>query len=202
MRIDLILRGCKCRECAERHQAVEERRTKFVNNFHRKHGHSHYRVTADDYVNNDTPIRVHCLVHHYDFTTTPDTLLRRGGGCPYCTASEGEAIILGWLDNHEKHYTWHYRLPNEDPTLPLQYVEADFYLPDVGGKQMVIEYHGEQHYEDVPYFYKGKKLRNFKLQQQRDQYLRRYCHDNGILLLEIAYWDLRRIDQILQENIR
>lgn len=201
MLVSLILQGCKCRECAGRHQTVEERRAKFVKDFHKKHGHEHYDVMAEDYVNNDTPIRIRCKIHNYDFMTSPDNILRGGGGCPYCTASEGEATILGWLDNHKEEYTWHYALPNEDSTLPLQYIEADFYLPDVGRQPMVIEYHGEQHYKYVPHFYKGKRVRSFEVQKQRDRYLRKYCSEHHIRLLEIPYWDLNNIDTILQETM-
>ena len=202
MRVDLILKGCKCRECAGRHQAVEQRRAKFLKDFHKKHGHNHYDVMADDYVNNDTPIRVHCKIHNHDFMTAPDNILRGGGGCPYCSSSEGEAIILGWLDNHEKDYAWHYRIPNEDPTLPLQYIEADFYLTNVGLQPMVIEYNGEQHYKNIPFYYKGKRARNFDVQQHRDNYLRCYCSGHHIRLLEISYLDLKNIDVILQEAMK
>jgi len=202
MRVDLILQGCKCRECAGRHVPLEERRAKFVKDFHKKHGHEHYDVMAEDYVNNDTPIRIRCKIHNYDFMTAPDNILRGGGGCPYCTASEGEATILGWLDNHKEEYTWHYAMPNEDPTLPLQYIEADFYLPDVGRQPMVIEYHGEQHYKYVPHFYKGKRVRSFEVQKQRDCYLRKYCSEHHIRLLEIPFWDLNNIDTILQETLK
>lgn len=198
MLVSLILQGCKCRECAGRHQTVEQRRDMFLAKFYKKHGHNHYQLTADDYVNNDTPIKVHCLVHHYDFETAPDNLLRGGGGCPYCTASEGEATILGWLDNHHINHVWHHQLPNDDRSLPLLYIEADFYLPD---NRLIIEYHGEQHYKNIPHFYKGKKLRNFAVQRQRDQYLRDYCERVGLSLLEIPYWDMSNIPMILEERL-
>ena len=198
MRVDLILQGCKCRECAGRHQTVEQRRSKFLKDFHRKHGYNHYKVKADRYVNNDTPIPVHCLVHHYDYETSPDNLLRGGGGCPFCTASEGEAVILGWLDRHHIAHQWHYQIPNLDSTLPLQYIEADFLVtPSDSQQSIVIEYHGEQHYEDVPHFYHRKSVRTFAVQQHRDRYLRQYCADHHLRLLEIPYWEFDHIDSIL-----
>ena len=198
MRVDLILQGCKCRECAGRHQTVEQRRDKFLKDFHRKHGYNHYKVKADRYVNNDTPIPVHCLMHHYDYETSPDNLLRGGGGCPFCTASEGEAVILGWLDRHHVAHQWHYQLPNHDFTLPLQYIEADFLVTVNDNRQnIVIEYHGEQHYEDIAHFYRGKSVRTFAVQQHRDRYLRQYCADHHLRLLEIPYWEFDHIDAIL-----
>jgi len=196
MRVDLCLQGCKCRECADRHQSLEQRRDRFRHRFFKKYGQHRFVVSFDEYVNNDTPISVHCIEHHYDYQTTPDNLLRKTGGCPYCTASEGEAVIKGWLDNHDIPHEWHAQIPNEDPTLPLQYVEPDFWLPNLN---LYIEYHGQQHYEEVDHFYKGKRLRNFAVQQQRDRYFRDYCQRHGHRLLEIPYWDFGRIADILSE---
>ena len=196
MLVSLVLQGCKCRECAGRHQPLDQRREHFRQRVIEKHGTKRFDIVWDEYVNNDTPISVHCNVHHYDYKTTPDNLLRKTGGCPFCTASEGEAVIKGWLDNHDIPHTWHAQVPNEDPTLPLQYVEPDFWLPDYN---LYIEYHGVQHYEDIGYFFDGKRIRNFAVQQQRDRYLRDYCQRHGYRLLEIPYWDFKRIGEILAD---
>ena len=198
MRVDLILQGCKCRECAGRHQPLEQRREHFRQRVTKKHGTKRFIIAFDEYVNNDTPISVHCNEHNYDYKTTPDNLLRKTGGCPLCTASEGEAVIKGWLDNHDILHTWHAQIPNEDPTLPLQYVEPDFWLPDYN---LYIEYHGAQHYENIDYFFKGKRIRSFAVQQHRDRYLREYCQRHGHNLLEIPYWDFHRIDEILTDEL-
>ena len=198
MRVSLVLQGCKCRECAERHQPLEQRRENFRQRFFQKFGDNRFIVSFDEYVNNDTPISIHCIEHNYDYKTAPDNLLRKSGGCPFCTASEGEAVIKGWLDNHGIPHEWHAKIPNEDPTLPLQYVEPDFWLEHMN---LYIEYHGQQHYEDVKYFYKGKKIRSFAVQQHRDRYLRDYCQRHGHGLLEIPYWDFKRIDEILTDEL-
>jgi hypothetical protein len=198
MRVDLVLQGCKCRECAGRHQPLEQRREHFRQRVIKKHGTKRFVIAFDEYVNNDTPISVHCLEHHYDYQTTPDNLLRKTGGCPLCTASEGEVVIKGWLDNHDIPHTWHAQIPNEDPTLPLQYVEPDFWLPSYN---LYIEYHGAQHYENIDYFFKGKRIRSFAVQQHRDRYLREYCERHGHNLLEIPHWDFNRIDEILTKTL-
>lgn len=44
-------------------------------------------------------------------------------------------------------------------------------------------------------------LRNFTVQQHRDRYLRKYSKDNDIRLIEIPYWDLDRIDEILTKEL-
>lgn len=199
MLVSLCLHGSKCRECAGRHQPLEQRRSQFVEDCLRKHGEGHFLIHAEDYVNAHSPIRVRCLVHHYDYQTSPDNLLRGAGGCPFCSSSEGEAVIRGWLVNHGIPFDPQYTLPNLDHALPLQYVVSDFYLPaDSPDKfPLVIEYHGEQHYEDIAHFYHGKSVRTFAVQQHRDRYLRQYCADHHLRLLEIPYWEFDHIDTIL-----
>jgi len=198
MRVDLILQGCKCRECAGRHQPLEERKANLLKRVKEKFGDGRFQIAIDEYTTTHKPIHVTCLEHKYTYKIAPDILLNGAGGCPYCTASEGEAVIKGWLDNHDIPHDWHPQVPNEDPTLPLQYVEPDFWLPDYN---LYIEYHGAQHYEDIGYFYEGKKIRNFAVQQHRDRYLREYCHRHHHNLLEIPYWDFNRIDEILTDEL-
>ena len=200
-----VKQGCKCPRCSGYTRLpLEFRREKFLKDFKKKHGTKHYLVTGEDYQNNDTPIKVRCLIHNYDFKTTPDTLLRGGGGCPYCSSSEGESTILGWLTNHNIEHVWHYQIPNNDFTLPLYYLEADFFVPakNKGAKDMIIEFHGEQHFHDIPFFYKNHKIRNLALQRHRDEYLRRYCLENDILLLEIRYDQIKNISEILNKAFK
>ena len=198
MLVSLVLQGCKCRECAGRHQTVEERKANLLERVKEKFGDGRFLIAIDEYTTTHNPITVTCLDHNYTYKIAPDILLNGAGGCPYCTASEGEAVIKGWLENHNIPHLWHAQIPNEDPTLPLQYVEPDFWLEHLN---LYIEYHGQQHYEDVKYFYKGKKIRSFAVQQHRDRYLRDYCQRHGHRLLEIPYWDFQRIGEILTDEL-
>lgn len=198
MLVSLVLQGCKCRECAGRHQSLEERKANLLERVKEKFGDGHFLIAIDEYTNTHNPITVTCLDHNYTYKIAPDILLNGAGGCPLCSASEGEAVIKGWLDNHGIPHIWHAQIPNEDPTLPLQYVEPDFWLEHMN---LYIEYHGEQHYENIGYFYDGKRIRNFAVQQDRDRYLRDYCQRHGHDLLEIPYWDFKRIDEILTAKL-
>lgn len=198
MLVSLVLQGCKCRECAGRHQSIEERKANLLERVKEKFGDGRFLIAIDEYTTTHNPITVTCLDHNYTYKIAPDILLNGAGGCPYCTASEGEAVIKGWLENHNIPHLWHAQIPNEDPTLPLQYVEPDFWLEHLN---LYIEYHGQQHYEDVKYFYKGKKIRSFAVQQHRDRYLRDYCQRHGHRLLEIPYWDFQRIGEILTDEL-
>lgn len=200
MLVDLILQGCKCRECAGRHQPREQRHQEWMAKINDKYGPNRFDLSEVHYVNNDSHIWVTCKLHHYRYQTTPDTLLRGAGGCPFCTASEGEAIILGWLENHGIRYQHNeVQVPNNDPDLPLLYLVPDFWLPDYN---MFVEFNGDQHYENIPYFFEGQRPRTFEVQQKRDIYLRKYCLDKKINLLEIKYDDIKKIPKILKKALK
>lgn len=201
--------GCGCRECANYPNAKTplQRCQEWIEKSDRKYrGEFNYSRAHETYVNNDSKVQLQHNTCGTWFEVTPDTHLRGvNGGCPVCNASylesEGERTIRLWLEDHDIKHEAQHRLPNEDPTLPLQYLVADFYLPKVHDREMIIEFNGQQHYEDIPFFHEGKTIRTFAVQQHRDRYLRKYCNDYNIALLEIGYWDFERIDEILTEQL-
>lgn len=205
-----VVQGCGCPQCCNysNHKPAEQRCQEWIAKCIEKYGEGRYDYSRAHltYANNDSEVEIRCCIHDHWFKTTPDNNLRTvNGSCPLCSIefreSEGEATIRRWLQKHGiLDFEQEYQLPNEDDTLPLQYLSADFWLLH-GQEYIIIEYHGEQHYKDVPHFYAGKSVRTFAVQQHRDQYLRRYCHDNGIRLIEIPYWDFKRIDEILTDEL-
>lgn len=56
----------------------------------------------------------------------------------------------------------------------------------------IIEYNGKQHYMPIDYF-GGKE--KFQEQIKRDELLKQYCNQNNILLVEIPYTDLNKINK-------
>ena len=204
-----VRQGCGCPKCVNysNKKPAEQRCQEWIAKCIEKYGEGRYDYSRahEDYVNNDSLVWIRCCIHDYWFQQTPDNNLRTvNGSCPLCSIefreSEGEATIRRWLQKHGiLDFEQEYQLPNEDPTLPLQYLSADFYLLH-GREYIIIEYHGEQHYKDIPHFYEGR-VRNFAVQQHRDRYLRQYCHDNGIRLIEIPYSEFNRIDEILTDEL-
>jgi len=201
----LVLQGSKCRECAGRHQPLEQRCQEWIAKCIEKYGEGRYDYSRahEDYVNNDSLVWIRCCLHDHWFKTTPDNNLRTvNGSCPICSAefteTQGEAEIRRWL---EKHGITNFKqdevtLPNENPRCSRQYLRPDFWLPDYN---LFIEYNGEQHYENVEYFFDDDFT--FEDQQIRDQTLRDYCHRHGHNLLEIPYWDFQRIGEILTDEL-
>lgn len=104
-----------------------------------------------------------------------------GGGCPKCNKSKGEKIVARCLKSKNITYIEQYKIniPKDINKSGIAYV--DFYLPDYN---TFIEYNGEQHYTPKKQF--GGMV-NFKRQQKRDQYVRDYCQNNDIKLIEIKF---------------
>lgn len=80
---------------------------------------------------------------HGDFVQTPNSHLN-GSGCPWCTSSKGEQAIERILDTNSIKYIREYKLPEI-----VNRFEYDFFLPE---KNILIEFHGIQHYKSIPYF--------------------------------------------------
>jgi hypothetical protein len=73
----------------------------------------------------------------------------------------------------------------EEITLPgssRSALYADFFIQRVS---LIVEVHGEQHYEFVPFFHKTKA--NFLLSKKRDRDKKEWCDINGFKYLALSY---------------
>lgn len=73
---------------------------------------------------------------------------------------------------------------------PLKF---DFYLSDYN---LCIEYDGELHYKSIEYFGGEKTL---KQTQINDKIKTNFCLNNDIKLIRIPYWELKSINNKLNE---
>ena len=126
------------------------------------------------YVNIRTKVLIRCPKHGI-FKQLPSNHLS-GSGCPKCKRSKGEETISKYLHNKSIKFEEQYIIPYEDNKILV-----DFYLPTFN---TFIEYNGRQHYIAMDYF--GGELK-FQKQIHRDNFLRNYCKDNNIKLIEIRY---------------
>lgn len=136
-----------------------------------------YDYSKVQYINCSTKVDIICPEHGI-FQQLPNNHLR-GQGCPKCKEYKGEAQISKFLTVHNIDFQSQYPIKYLGNTKGFTYI--DFYLPKYN---LFIEYNGMQHYIPVKHF--GGELK-FYHQQQRDQYVRDYCKDNNIKLLEIKY---------------
>ena len=77
------------------------------------------------------------------------------------------------------------------PDLHRGYYRFDFYLPI---ENIIIEVHGQQHYEYTKNFY--KKRSDFLKAQERDREKISYCLAHKIPLYCIPWWELAKISSL------
>jgi len=146
---------------------IKERRIKRIGNYL---GHK------------DEKIEWECMIDGHKWLASPGNVLNGSkSGCPLCknkNEKEVKDCILKKVENiiYFKH---HKTMRFND----RRYI-VDFYIETYNNKY-IVEYNGGQHYFPVKLF-GGEKA--FIKQQKRDQELRDYCKNYGIILLEIPYY--------------
>ena len=121
--------------------------------------------------------------------------LNMGQGCPYCNQSHGEREIEKFLIKYKIDYIPQYRFKDLVGVGGL-FLSYDFYLP---GYNLLIEFQGIQHEKPVEIF--QVKRNAFAIQKEHDSRKRDYAKEHNYSLLEIWYWDLFRISDILYSTI-
>ena len=134
---------------------------------------------------------------HGEFLQTPNAHLHMSNNCPYCNISKGEDEVEKFLIKNDIPYKREKRFKNcinskTNKTLPF-----DFFLPD---KNLVIEYHGEQHYKKMGGYFE-KRAGGLKGRQYRDEIKKQFCLDEGINYIEISYKEFDNINNILKNII-
>lgn len=190
--VSTLSKGVGCLKCKE-----EERLRKFtdtyIQEFKKFHPELDYSKTV--YTGWDTKVTITCPKHG-DFEVLPGQF-HKYVGCPSCSSSKGEGEICNVLLNEKIKFVREYtiQIPNEINTSGRAYI--DFYLPE---HNTFIEYNGIQHYEPEMAF--GGTFK-FEQQQARDEYVRQYCKDNDIKLIEIRYdedvWEVLN-EKLLNNN--
>lgn len=106
-------------------------------------------------------------------------------GCPNCKASKGELAIKSILDKYNIKSIHQYRIP--EVVNELYY---DFCLPEYN---LLIEFHGIQHYEYIPFFHDGQYT--FEDQKNRDDIIRHNAFIYKYNYLEFNYKQLKHLSK-------
>lgn len=169
---------------------------KFIEKSKKIHGDK-YDYSLVKYKTGKDKVIIICLKHG-EFLQTPfaHSCLSMKQGCPHCNISKGEDEVEKYLIKNNIEYITQQTFvdcinPKTSKKLPF-----DFYLPK---HNILIEYHGEQHYHKTRYF--EKKSGGLKGLQYRDNIKKEYCQKKGINFIEISYKDFNNITQILKEKI-
>jgi hypothetical protein len=114
-----------------------------------------------------------------------------GRGCPLCNSSHGERLIgsffksIGIAAERQKKYEG---CRNKRP-MPFDFCVTGF------GKDVVIEFNGSQHYQDLGFF------GDFEGLKKRDEIKAKWCAENNARLLVIPYWETKNIPDLITDFI-
>ena len=189
------LSGQGCPKCAIEgaHKDAMLKKEEVIKRFREIHGDK-YNYSLVDYNGVDRLVDIICPKHGV-FKQTPYRHMI-GNGCPKCSNSQGENAIIRVLDKYNVKYEYQYKILLNLTLWGKKELRVDFYLPQ---ENMMIEYNGIQHYEEVKHFH--EKDNGFEKQRARDRKLKKWCEDNNIKLLVIKYTQKERIEEILKQHI-
>lgn len=150
----------------------------------------YYDYSLVDYRGRLRQIKIICPLHGI-FETTPDYHLRNVG-CSQCRPkSKPERKIAELLSKN--FVLFKQQKTYEDLRgISGKLLQFDFYLPL---SNTIIEYDGEQHFKPIEIWGGEEELKNT---QARDSIKNKYCFDNDIKLIRIAYYE--NIESKLKEN--
>lgn len=180
---DSHIQGQGCRLCANNKISLSKQYNteQFIEKAKKVHGDK-YDYSKVEYKNNTTKVIIICSKHN-EFEQTPDIHLQ-GSNCPICKTSKGELVIKEILDKHNIEYIQEYKILEV-----LENYRYDFYLPNF---RILIEFHGIQHYEAIPFFGGEDALSYTKRRDEIKKYLaNRYKYR----LLEFNYKQLKHMTQ-------
>lgn len=130
---------------------------------------------------------------HGVFTQSKSDHLYSKSGCPVCNASKGERLIESFLIEHNIRYTKQKSFSDLWGKTKRAKLRYDFFIDELN---LLIEYDGQQHFEDVSVFSEG-----LSAIQKRDNVKTQYARDNNINLLRIPYYNRDKINEILSSAI-
>jgi hypothetical protein len=145
----------------------------------------------ETYVTSKSFMRVECTLCGRIWKSRPTGLLE-GNGCAACTSSRGERSVRATLDELKIEYSQEHIFLDCRNKWPLRY---DFYIPSL---RLAIEFQGRQHYEVETKWGGDDGLAE---RQLRDQIKRDYCAANNIHLVEIPYWEIKQVPNLVKELI-
>lgn len=70
----------------------------------------------------------------------------------------------------------------------------DFYIPNYKGKEILLEYDGQEHFYFIKFFHKN--LQNFKKSKERDRIKNSFCLARKIPLYRIPYYEFSSIKTV------
>lgn len=126
------------------------------------------------------------------FETTIDSFFHGKVRHTEINMSKGEEKIYNFLIENNIKFKKEYTFDDLKYKRKLRFDFAIFYKEKL---KLLIEFQGEQHFNDNDFFSNNGDL------QLRDKIKKEYCQKNNIQLLEINYKDINKVNKILQKEI-
>ena len=122
-------------------------------------------------------------------------IIKGKAGCKECNiSSKGEIYIKNFLEKNNINFIPHKTFDNLKG-VGGKYLSYDFYISEYN---LLIEFQGIQHEHPIDYF-GGEE--QFAIQQEHDKRKREYAKLHKITLLEIWYYDINNIEEILNNEL-
>ena len=189
--------GRRCPECKNRKLSMLKRKSEIEIQNELNINNPNVELISE-YINANSMIKCRCKIHNIEWISQSWNILHGLAGCPICNSSKGENAVAKILDLYNIKYIRQYKF---DDCVYKAKLRFDFFLPDYN---ICIEYQGEQHY--FPVNFKGKDNTDYILEFQnnmiRDNIKREYCINNNITLIEIPYYKIDEIENIILYHIK
>ncbi len=147
-----------------------------------------------DYYNAKTYINCRCKKCNYEWISLPCNLLS-GCGCPSCskyTTPLQERKVRMYLLTHDIDFKMHKSF-DDLKGISGGKLSYDFYIPK---NNLLIEVQGRQHQKPLQHF---GGIQTFQRQIKNDNIKREYADKNGYSLKYLWYYDINRVDEILDD---
>lgn len=184
---DFINKNTRCRNCSVGENWSTQ---KVANEFEKIHDKLLYALSEFANVSNSkSVITIKCLTCFSEWKTTPHNFFISKRRCPVCKSSYGERLIYSYLGSKNIKC----ELEKTFPTLKhKRHLRFDFYVPEFN---LIIEFHGEQH------FLPNCRLKITKekviFNQLKDKIKKNFALSQGMNYLEIHYDEIPWMNQIL-----
>jgi len=170
--------------------------TKYTNeefiNESKKRFPNKFTYEKTNYIYSLKPVTITCVIHG-DFNIVAAEHLRRNGSCTKCFCNQGETKIMSYLENEKISYNHQKSFDGCRNPKTNNKLFFDIYIPCYN---LIIEFHGAQHFRPVDWF-GGKK--SFINSVFRDKVKFNYCLENNINYEMIRYDE--KIDDRLKDII-
>lgn len=182
--------GRRCPKCKG---GVRKTHEEFMRDFNEIFGDDY--TVLGEYKSAFTFIKMRHNVCGLEYEARPSNITNEGNGCPVCKSSRGEREISAWLIENSVEFIPQYKFAD---CMRKRRLPFDFAIMNGDQVSLLIEFHGEQHYDPVEHFGGEEK---FKEQQKNDKIKLDYCKANDIPLLIIPHWESENIHNILSKEL-